>query len=164
MLRGGTILSLIQKGWPHMTLTSELTALRNQSRDLAIDERAELACQAAKRLEKIGEYDAGQLSEAFHFYNEVAPLLEASEDDAIKGCFHDSFAALFTKLITTDHHNDHIDQALIEYAAASFHFEQAGNTRYLARVENNLGYLFFTIGNLTMHTSILIALGTSFSN
>src|SRR5207244_10141256 len=29
---------------------------------------------------------------------------------------------------------------------ASFHFELAGNTRYLARVENNLGYLFFTIG------------------
>src|SRR5207244_3660139 len=28
---------------------------------------------------------------------------------------------------------------------ASFHFELAGNTRYLSRVENNLGYLFFTI-------------------
>src|SRR5881227_1350997 len=41
-----------------MTLTSELTALRNQSRDLPIDERAELACHAAKRFEKIGEYDA----------------------------------------------------------------------------------------------------------
>src|SRR5437764_11388822 len=39
-----------------MTLTSELTALRNQSRDLPIDERAELACHAAKRFEKIGEY------------------------------------------------------------------------------------------------------------
>src|SRR2546421_5262119 len=58
MFRGGTILSLIQKGQPHMTLTSELTALRNQSRDLPIDERAELACHAAKRFEKIGEYDA----------------------------------------------------------------------------------------------------------
>src|SRR5437016_11476551 len=34
----------------------------------------------------------------------------------------------------------------MEYTAASFHFELAGNTRYLARVENNLGYLFFTIG------------------
>src|SRR5256886_5959267 len=38
------------------------------------------------------------------------------------------------------------DQALIENAAASFHFEQAGNIRYLARVENNLGFLYFTIG------------------
>src|SRR5947207_3273720 len=58
MFRGGTILSLKQKGQPHMTLTSELTALRNQIRDLPIDERAELACHAAKRFEKIGEYDA----------------------------------------------------------------------------------------------------------
>ncbi|HYT50075.1 MAG TPA: response regulator, partial [Pyrinomonadaceae bacterium] len=41
---------------------------------------------------------------------------------------------------------DYLDRALMEYTAASFHFELAGNTRYLARVENNLGYLFFTIG------------------
>jgi CheY-like chemotaxis protein len=38
------------------------------------------------------------------------------------------------------------DRALIEYSAASFHFEQSGNRRYLASVENNLGFLFFTIG------------------
>src|SRR2546425_9851101 len=68
MLRSGTILSLIQKGWPHMTLTSELTALRNQSRDLPIDERAELSCDAAKRFEKIGEYDA-----AYEALNEFWP-------------------------------------------------------------------------------------------
>src|SRR5205085_9583673 len=40
---------------------------------------------------------------------------------------------------------DYIDQALIEYAAASFHFEQAGHARYQACVENNLGFLFGTI-------------------
>jgi CheY-like chemotaxis protein len=39
-----------------------------------------------------------------------------------------------------------MDRALIEYTAASFHFEQAGNGRYLARVENNLGFLYFSIG------------------
>src|SRR5207302_3844673 len=38
-----------------------------------------------------------------------------------------------------------LDRALIAYAASSFHYEQAGNERALARVENNLGYLFFTI-------------------
>ncbi|HSQ24916.1 MAG TPA: response regulator, partial [Pyrinomonadaceae bacterium] len=36
--------------------------------------------------------------------------------------------------------------ALVEFAAAGFHFEEARNNRYLARVENNLGFLFFTIG------------------
>ena len=37
------------------------------------------------------------------------------------------------------------DRALIEYAAASFHFEKAGHHRDRARVENNLGFLFHTI-------------------
>ncbi|HEX8285534.1 MAG TPA: response regulator [Pyrinomonadaceae bacterium] len=41
---------------------------------------------------------------------------------------------------------DYIDHALIEYAAASFHFEQAGHRRYQGCVENNLGFLFSTIG------------------
>jgi DNA-binding response OmpR family regulator len=41
---------------------------------------------------------------------------------------------------------DYLDKALIEAAAASFHFEQVGNTRFLARVENNLGFLYFTLG------------------
>src|SRR4030095_8882806 len=40
----------------------------------------------------------------------------------------------------------YMDQALMENTAASYHFERAGNFRYLARVENNLGFLFFTIG------------------
>ena len=35
---------------------------------------------------------------------------------------------------------------MIEYSAASFHFERADSKRYVARVENNLGFLFFTIG------------------
>src|SRR5437016_12532921 len=37
----------------------------------------------------------------------------------------------------------------MEYTAPSFHIAQAGNRRYLARVENNLGYLFFTIGKFS---------------
>src|SRR5258708_37619736 len=41
---------------------------------------------------------------------------------------------------------DYIDRSLVEFAAASFHFEQAGHTRYQACGENNLGFLFFTLG------------------
>jgi CheY-like chemotaxis protein len=94
----------------------------------------------------IVEVDSGRFSQAFHFYNKVTPLLDAIEDDELKGSFHVSFAVLFGRLASTDDNTDHVDQALIEYAAASFHFEQAGNDRYLARVENNLGFLYFTIG------------------
>jgi tetratricopeptide (TPR) repeat protein len=34
----------------------------------------------------------------------------------------------------------------VEYSAASFHFDQAGDTRFRAAVENNLGSLFTTLG------------------
>ncbi|HEY0082492.1 MAG TPA: response regulator [Pyrinomonadaceae bacterium] len=42
-----------------------------------------------------------------------------------------------------------MDRALIEYEAASFHFEQVGHTRYQACVENNLGFLFSTVSKFT---------------
>jgi CheY-like chemotaxis protein len=87
-----------------------------------------------------------RVNEALRFYYQAAPLLDKSEDHALKGAFHNEFALLFTRLGTEEDRREYIDRALIEAAAASFHFEQAGNTRYLARVENNLGYLYFTIG------------------
>ena len=92
------------------------------------------------------EGDSGRLHEALRRYNEAAPLIEKSEDHAVKGTFHTQFGLVFRRLATPENREDYIDRALLEYAAASFHFEQAGNERYLARVENNLGYLFFTIG------------------
>ncbi len=48
-------------------------------------------------------------------------------------------------LSTTEYREDYVDRALIEYAVASFHFEQAGHKRYRGCVENNLGFLFSTI-------------------
>ena len=255
-----------------MTLTSELTALRNQSRDLPIDERAELSCDAAKRFEKIGEYDAahealsefwpdrnqspnveglaestkaevllrtgalagwlgaadqtegsqetakdlitksieifesrseiqrvaearGELSlcywrqgafdeaqitltnalnllsddrselkaillirasivemrrhkleGAMRYCDKAAPLVEQSEDHALKGSFHIQYGLVLRRLAAPENQEDYLDRALIEYAAANFHFEQAGNMRAVARVENCLGFLYFTIG------------------
>jgi two-component system chemotaxis response regulator CheY len=87
-----------------------------------------------------------QLQQALHFYYKAAPLLEHSEDHALKGAFHHEFALIFTRLGTEENRQEYIDRALIEAAAASFHFEQAGNQRAVARTENNLGFLYFTIG------------------
>src|SRR5437660_3301512 len=87
-----------------------------------------------------------QLHEAMRFYNEAAPLLDRSEDHALKGAFHNGYGSVFQRLAAPENREDYLDRALMEYTAASFHFELAGNTRYLARVENNLGYLFFTLG------------------
>jgi tetratricopeptide (TPR) repeat protein len=92
------------------------------------------------------EVDAQRLDKALRLYNEAFPLVEQSQDHALKGSFHTEYGLLFRRLATPENREDYLDRALIEYAAASFHFEQAGNGRYLARVENNLGFLFFTIG------------------
>ncbi|HKP35231.1 MAG TPA: response regulator [Pyrinomonadaceae bacterium] len=88
------------------------------------------------------ETDAGHLNEALRLYDEALPILDQSDDHVLKGAFHSNFARLFRRFGRTEG----IDRALIEYAAASFHFEEAGHKRNLARVENNLGYLFLTIG------------------
>jgi CheY-like chemotaxis protein len=92
------------------------------------------------------EADAGRLHEALRRYDEAAPLVEKIEDHWIKGTFHAQFGMAFRRLATPENREDYFDRALIEYAAASFHFEQVGNVRALARLENNLGFLYFAIG------------------
>lgn len=92
------------------------------------------------------EVDAQRLDDALDLYNRARPLVEKSPDEALKGSFHSGFGLLFRRLARPDDPEGYVDRALIEYAAASYHFEQAGNDRYVARVENNLGYLYFTIG------------------
>lgn len=92
------------------------------------------------------EGEAGRLHEALRVCNEAAPLVEKSEDHIVKGAFHNQFGLVFRRLAAPENREDYLDRALIEYAAASFHFEQAENVRNLAGVENNLGFLFFTIG------------------
>jgi CheY-like chemotaxis protein/Tfp pilus assembly protein PilF len=92
------------------------------------------------------EGEAGRLHEALRVYNNAAPLVEKSEDHIVKGAFHNQFGLVFRRLAAPENREDYLDRALIEYAAASFHFEQAENVRNQAGVENNLGFLFFTIG------------------
>jgi CheY-like chemotaxis protein len=72
-------------------------------------------------------------------------MVEQSQDHSIKGSFHIEYGLVFRRMATPGNREEYLDRTLIEYAAASFHFEQAGNDRYVARVENNLGYLYFTI-------------------
>jgi len=120
-----------------INLASAINGLRDDDSDL----KAVIFMRAG-----MVEVDGQRLDEAMRFYNEAAPLLERSEDHALKGAFHNEFGLVFRRLAAPENREDYLDKALIEYAAASFHFEQAGNERYLARVENNLGFLFFTIG------------------
>jgi CheY-like chemotaxis protein/tetratricopeptide (TPR) repeat protein len=75
---------------------------------------------------------------------EAAPLFQKSTNNAHKGKFYNQFGFVLKNLGAMEKRQDYIDRALIEFAAASFFFEQAGHTRYQACVENNLGMLFGT--------------------
>ena len=92
------------------------------------------------------EWTATRDQDALQICTDAAPLFELSSNDALKGKFHNTFGGVLKNLGIARNREDYIDRALVEFAAASFHFEQAGHSRFLARVENNVGFLFATIG------------------
>jgi tetratricopeptide (TPR) repeat protein len=93
-------------------------------------------------VEKVASRD----HEALRIYRNAAPQFEGSANNALKGKFHNSYATLLKSLGLSETREEYIDAALVEFAAASFHFEQAGHHRFQARVENNVGFLFAGIG------------------
>ena len=117
-----------------------------QALKLVADEQSELSACILIRSGLV-ELRAGQLSEALQFHNRARTIVDASTDSALKGAFHNQLATLYENLRSNKQFiDDYTDKALIEYAAASFHFEEAGNARYLASVENNFAFLLYTIG------------------
>jgi CheY-like chemotaxis protein/tetratricopeptide (TPR) repeat protein len=92
---------------------------------------------------------ARRFNDALQIYVDAAPLFERIDNHALKGRFHVGYAVILRNLSEMEGREDYIDRALIEYTAARYHFEQAGHQRYCARVENNLGFLFSTIGKFS---------------
>lgn len=109
-----------------------------------IDKESELRTKIAIRQSMV-EVSTGRYNDALHILTKANSSLEMNKNDTLKGKFHNQFALVLRRLSTSEQRDDYIDRALIEYAAASYHFEQAGHTRYQACVENNLGFLFGTI-------------------
>lgn len=95
-------------------------------------------------LEKV----ANRLNEALYVLKTGSSLFAASNNHSLKGRFHNELATVLKNLGAAESREDYIDRALIEFAAASFHFEQAGHDRYQACVENNLAMLFFKANRL----------------
>jgi CheY-like chemotaxis protein len=123
----------------------EARLLLKQVRDNVTNSGVDLKATALI-LSAIVEKTAMRYGEALRLYMEAEPLIETVNDHALKGTFHNGLATLLNCRGFAENRHDYIDRALIEFAAASFHFEHAGNIHYVARVENNLGFLFFTIG------------------
>lgn len=104
---------------------------------------SELKAKAILRL-AIVEHAAGQDEKALRILTNHAPLFKKIQSHTLKGCYH---IALGNRLenIAERKRGDYIDRALIEYAAASYHFQQSEHRYYLATVENNLGFLLYKI-------------------
>jgi DNA-binding NtrC family response regulator len=103
--------------------------------------------QRARALQNkaVVEMRLGRANDALHTLTEAAPLFEETQNHAAKGRFHGQLAVVLKRLGVAEHREDYTDRALLEYTAAGIHFEQAGQTRYRARVENNLGGLLLTV-------------------
>jgi CheY-like chemotaxis protein len=89
---------------------------------------------------------SGRYIEALRILTDSAELFEESNNDALKGKFHNDLALTLMFLGKAEHRPDYTDRAIIEFTAASVHFERAGHTSYFARAENNLGFLLHTVG------------------
>lgn len=94
----------------------------------------------------IVEKSATRDREALRIYRKAAPQFDLSTNHALRGKFHSNYGILLKNLGLSESREDYIDTALVEFAAASFHYEQAGHRRFQAVVENNVGFLFASIG------------------
>lgn len=94
----------------------------------------------------IVESISGRYNDALRTLTDSARLFEESDDDALKGKFHNDLACVLTCLAKAERRPDYADRAIIEYAAASHYFELAGHVGYRASAENNLGFLLHLAG------------------
>ena len=90
----------------------------------------------------IVEISSNRPAEALAILDRAAPLLEIVSDDAALGRYHMQRGLAFRRLGGVEN----LDLALIENTAARIHFENADYRRYLARLDNNTGYIFHKLG------------------
>ena len=124
----------------------------NEARDLLnaaltrLTTDSELKAKAVLRL-AIVEKRADRYSKALRVLTKSAALFEKITNQTLKGCYHQTLADVLENIWASDGPSDYLDRALVEYAAASYHFEQAEHRTYLANVENNLGFLLYKVNH-----------------
>jgi tetratricopeptide (TPR) repeat protein len=126
------------------------TGENNEARDclnealtlLSVD--SDIKAKAVIRLAVV-EFRLAHHEKALRILKRYAPLFDKIQNHTLKGSYHDTLGNAFEDLSVIKKRTDYVDRALIEYAAASFHFEQAGHRGFLGYVENNLGMLYFRI-------------------
>lgn len=105
---------------------------------------SELKAKAVLRLSNV-EHSAERNQLAFRILDKHARLFHRINNHTLKGCYFTAIGNRLENLGESEERGAYIDRALIEYAAASYHFELGKHRPYLASVENNLGFLYFRI-------------------
>jgi len=91
------------------------------------------------------EEESKRFGDALRIHTEAGPLFQEIENHCLIGSYHNAYAIVLRNLGSSENRQDYIDLALVEYAAAAYHFEQARHIRYQACVENNLACLFWKL-------------------
>jgi len=103
---------------------------------LTID--SELKAKVLLRLSLV-EHSMERDQKAFRMLTKYAALFSKLNNHTLRGNYHIVFGDRLVNLADMQRRSDYIDRALIEYAAASYHFEIAAHRPNLANVETNLG-------------------------
>jgi tetratricopeptide (TPR) repeat protein len=122
----------------------------NEARDLLTETLKLLPTDSelkAKVILRLGivELDSARTTEGLRILEGHSVLFERVNNQTIKGSYHATLGNALENRWATENQSSDLDRALIEYTAASYHFEEAEHRRYLANVENNLGFLYFKI-------------------
>lgn len=121
----------------------------NEARDYLKDALSYLTTQSdvkAKAIVRLGivECEAAQYMKALRVLTQNAALFQKIKNETLKGSYHVTLGTVL-RHVWEAKRGTYLDRALIEYAAASYHFERAEHRCYLANVENQLGLIYFSI-------------------
>ena len=119
----------------HSTLRSCINGLTNKEYELRAVALIRLA---------IVERHSARLQEALTLLRQVSTL-EGRISSWTKGRFRTEMANTLKEFGAAEGKKDYFDEALGHYKEASVQFEQVGNLRYVAAVENNRGYLLLSL-------------------
>jgi tetratricopeptide (TPR) repeat protein len=91
------------------------------------------------------ERERGRVSEALKLHLKDARRADRCEDFCLRGKYHMGLARTYRIIGDAESH----ERAFIEYAAASYFYERAGERRLYADVENNLAFLVAQTGHFS---------------
>jgi tetratricopeptide (TPR) repeat protein len=122
----------------------------NEARDILSDALSLLPTHSevkAKAVVRLGivQCELASYSKALRVLTDHATLFQKINNETIKGSYHQLLGTVLRHLWESKRRGNYLDRALIEYAAASYHFERAEHKCYLANVENQLGLIYFNI-------------------